>query len=166
MPTPLSVGPSLVVWSLLSFENGLCCAQAFLKCWRRSSSTYCLSSCLGSSKERAREVPRYTSLSSSQCPDRVSESQRCLLNTTDKRQQNPVPEALPGAAFDDQFRQVDAAVRDLQVSELQIPQAGTASDAPYQNFRTTRLDPRQVPVVHYSDTYVYRVVPHRNVFQG
>ena len=74
--------------------------------------------------------------------------------------------APPGAAFDDQFRQVDAAIRDLQVSNSQILQAGTASNTPYQNFRTTRLDLRQVPVVHYPDGYVYRVVPHYNVLGG
>ncbi|KAG4418900.1 hypothetical protein IFR04_007936 [Cadophora malorum] len=126
-----------ICWSIVGgvelaeFRKCLCCAQAFLKCWRRSSSTYCLSSCLGSSKERAREVPRYASLSSSQCPDR-----------------NPMPEALPGAAFDDQFRQVDAAARDLQVTNLQLLRAGSNSNATCRIFRTSQLDPRTVPMIH------------------
>ncbi|PVH79777.1 hypothetical protein DL98DRAFT_213088 [Cadophora sp. DSE1049] len=70
---------------------------------------------------------------------------------------------MPGAAFDDQFRQVDAAVRDLQVSNLQVPQTGTAGNAPYRNFRTSQLDPRMVPAVRYPDGDIFRVVPSRNV---
>lgn len=70
---------------------------------------------------------------------------------------------MPGAAFDDQFRQVDAAVRDLQVTNLQLPRAGISSNAPYQNFRTTTLDLRLAPVAHYPDGYVYRVVPSRHL---
>lgn len=59
-----------------------------------------------------------------------------------------MPEALPGAAFDDQFRQVDAAARDLQVTNLQLLRAGSNSNATCRIFRTSQLDPRTVPMIH------------------
>lgn len=75
---------------------------------------------------------------------------------------DPILEAMPGAAFDDQFRQVDTAIRDLQVSNLQVPHTGTASNYPYRNFRTSQPDTRMLPAVRSSDGDIYRVVPSRN----
>ncbi|KAK0101042.1 hypothetical protein ONS95_012970 [Cadophora gregata] len=75
---------------------------------------------------------------------------------------DPIPEPVPGAAFDDQFRQVDSAIRDLQVSNSHGPRPSSTSNAPYQNFRTSTLDPKTMLAYRYPNGVVYQFVPSRN----
>ncbi|KAL2067783.1 hypothetical protein VTL71DRAFT_15879 [Oculimacula yallundae] len=76
---------------------------------------------------------------------------------------DPVPEPIPGGSFDQQFLEVNAAVRDLQVTNAQGPTStsANANNAPYDSFRTSFPPPQQLRNVQYPDGTRYYVVPSR-----